>query len=338
MLQPFHRLFKGLALFESLMKRFPVESSLTLGDDAPVAMREASAEVHLTVASVARQIGVAPATLRTWDRRYGLGPSEHSEGEHRRYSQADLARLIHMRKLIVAGVAPIEAAQQALTLKGHNVKGVVKSVDVSLEHKDEAELVDQLLRAAHSLDRDLLESGLRSHLDKNNIQRTWEDVMCPLLRIVGEEWKKTGDGIEVEHLLSDLILRILFSRVPADQETINSRPVLIASIGEETHSLAISALAASLAERKISFQFLGARTPQSALNEVVRRTAPPAIFMWAQLKKHADPSYVRELPKLRPKPRVIVGGPGWSGVDVTGADIAVDLGSACAYIERALGI
>jgi hypothetical protein len=113
---------------------------------------------------------------------------------------------------------------------------------------------------------------------------------------------------------------------------------LIASIGEETHSLAITALAAALAERNISFQFLGARTPQSALNEVVRRSAPPAIFLWAQLKKHADPSYVTELPVLRPKPRVIVGGPGWSKVEISGADVASDLGSACAHIERALGL
>lgn len=334
MLQPFHRLFKGLALFESLVKRFQVESSLTLGNDAPVAMREASPEVHLTVASVARQIGVAPATLRTWDRRYGLGPSEHSEGEHRRYSEADLARLVYMRKLIVAGVAPIDAAAKALSYKGKSQK----TSHSFFESTDESELVEQLLRAAQSLDRDLLEAGLRGHLEKNNIEKTWQDVMCPLLVTVGDHWKRTGDGIEVEHLLSDLILRILFARVSTQQKTINSRPVLIACVGEETHSLAVTALAAALAERKISFQFLGARTPQSALNEVARRSAPPAIFMWAQLKKHADASFVTDLPNLRPKPRVIVGGPGWAGIDVKGADIAEDLASACTYIERALGI
>ncbi|WP_188037615.1 MerR family transcriptional regulator, partial [Actinotalea sp. JY-7885] len=68
----------------------------------------------LTVAAVARRLGVAPATLRTWDRRYGLGPSEHMAGAHRRYSAHDLSRLLVMRRLTLEGVAPSEAARAAL--------------------------------------------------------------------------------------------------------------------------------------------------------------------------------------------------------------------------------
>ena len=67
----------------------------------------------LTVAAVARRLGVAPATLRTWDRRYGLGPSEHSSGEHRRYSAIDISRLTLMRKLVIAGVSPAEEIGRA---------------------------------------------------------------------------------------------------------------------------------------------------------------------------------------------------------------------------------
>ncbi|WP_448061916.1 MerR family transcriptional regulator [Cellulomonas hominis] len=67
----------------------------------------------LTVAGVARRLGVAPATLRTWDRRYGLGPSEHSAGSHRRYSADDVARLLVMRGLTLDGSAPADAARIA---------------------------------------------------------------------------------------------------------------------------------------------------------------------------------------------------------------------------------
>ncbi|GAA2243468.1 hypothetical protein GCM10010401_15630 [Rarobacter faecitabidus] len=67
----------------------------------------------LTVAAVAQRLGVAPATLRTWDRRYGLGPSSHSAGAHRRYSHEDVARLVIMRRLALDGVAPQDAAKAA---------------------------------------------------------------------------------------------------------------------------------------------------------------------------------------------------------------------------------
>ena len=77
---------------------------------------ERSTAPGLTVAAVARRLGVAPATLRTWDRRYGLGPSEHRAGAHRRFSAVDLTRLEHMRRLVLAGLPPGDAAREALAL------------------------------------------------------------------------------------------------------------------------------------------------------------------------------------------------------------------------------
>ncbi|WP_461022920.1 MerR family transcriptional regulator [Thalassiella azotivora] len=73
-------------------------------------------EPTLKVAAVARRLGVAPATLRTWARRYGLGPPAHTAGAHRQYTPEDLARLLEMRRLTVQGVAPGEAARIARDL------------------------------------------------------------------------------------------------------------------------------------------------------------------------------------------------------------------------------
>ena len=69
----------------------------------------------LSVAAVARKLGIAPATLRTWDRRYGIGPSDHVPGTHRRYSADDLARLELMRNALLHGATPAAAATYALT-------------------------------------------------------------------------------------------------------------------------------------------------------------------------------------------------------------------------------
>ena len=71
------------------------------------------ADDSLTAGAVARRLGVAVTTLRTWHQRYGLGPSQHVPGQHRRYTPEDMNRLQIMRRLTGQGVAPSEAAAWA---------------------------------------------------------------------------------------------------------------------------------------------------------------------------------------------------------------------------------
>lgn len=65
----------------------------------------------LTTGEVARRLGVAPTTVRTWDRRYGLGPDAHTGGRHRRWTAGDVARLERMCVLTATGIPPAEAAR-----------------------------------------------------------------------------------------------------------------------------------------------------------------------------------------------------------------------------------
>ena len=286
----------------------------------------------LTVAAVARRIGVAPATLRTWDRRYGLGPTLHEAGSHRRYCPADLAKLTLMRRLISIGVAPSDAAEQA---KAH--KGAVKIAKLvnNFEHREE--LVDALHRAASILDKSFIETVLRKDIAEHGVIASWTEVIVPLLVIVGDEWERTGAGIEVEHMLSELLKSIMREGVPEIKKPKNSQPVLLAAVGEEVHCLALHALAAALAERGIESFFLGARTPLEAIDAMVRRSAPPAIFLWAQLKHNGDEKFFREIPAIRPTPRIILGGPGWNLKDAREVTFVQDLSLACAEIESAVG-
>ncbi len=290
-------------------------------------------EELLTVAAVARRIGVAPATLRTWDRRYGLGPSSHEAGEHRRYCPNDLAQLTLMRRLIISGVAPADAAVRA---KAHSGSVSVENVIQDFEVRED--VVDSLHRAAKSLDKNFVETLLRKDISENGVIASWTEVIVPLLFLVGDEWAATGAGIEVEHMLSEIIKRLLREGVAEIKEPVNTQPVLLASVGEELHCLALHALAAALAEKGIETFFLGARTPLEAISGMVKRAAPPAVFLWAQLEQNSDPKFFNELPVVRPAPRVIVGGPGWNRETCADVVVAQDLTHACDEIERAVGL
>ncbi|MFJ4535948.1 MerR family transcriptional regulator [Streptomyces tibetensis] len=73
----------------------------------------------LTTGEVARRLGVAPTTVRTWDRRYGLGPDAHTGGRHRRWTPTDVARLERMCALTATGIPPAEAARAVLDETTH---------------------------------------------------------------------------------------------------------------------------------------------------------------------------------------------------------------------------
>ena len=286
----------------------------------------------LSVSSVARRLGVAPATLRTWARRYGIGPSEHEAGSHRKYCPADLAKLTVMRRLISAGVSPADAAEQA---KAHEGEVVIEEFISLCRECDET--IDAIYNAADSLDSLFVETMLRNEIAENGIISAWQEVFVPVLIQVGAAWEKSGKGVEVEHMLTEILTRVMRESVSENVVPINSRPVLLASVGEELHSLALHALAAALAERGIESHFLGARTPVEALSSMVSRFAPPAIFLWAQLPVNGNPMFVTDLPAVRPAPRVIIGGPGWNPDKCQNAHFVGSLALAVDEIAMAVG-
>jgi methanogenic corrinoid protein MtbC1 len=237
-----------------------------------------------------------------------------------------------MRRLISTGVSPADAAEQA---KAH--KGSVKIANLVSKFEHRQELVDSIHRAAKILDKSFIETVLRKDIAEHGVIASWTEVVVPLLVIVGDEWERTGAGIEVEHMLSEVLKRIMREGVPEIKKPKNAQPVLLAAVGEEVHCLALHALAAALAERGIESFFLGARTPLEAIDAMVRRSAPPAIFLWAQLKHNGDEKFFREIPAIRPTPRIILGGPGWNLKNPSEVTFVQDLSLACAEIESAVG-
>jgi MerR family transcriptional regulator, light-induced transcriptional regulator len=286
----------------------------------------------LSVAAVARRIGVAPATLRTWARRYGIGPTEHEAGSHRKYCPSDLAKLTVMRRLISSGVAPADAAEQA---KAHEGEVIIEEFTSLCRECDET--IDAIFNASEALDSLFVETMLRNEISENGIISAWQEVFVPVLIQVGAAWEKSGKGIEVEHMLTEILKRVLRESTSEIVAPVNTRPVLLASVGEELHSLALHALAAALAERGIETHFLGARTPVEAISSMVSRFAPPAVFLWAQLPVNGDPKFVTGIPAVRPAPRVIIGGPGWNPDKCQDAHFVGSLTLAVDEIAMAVG-
>jgi len=285
-----------------------------------------SPEAGLTVAAVARRIGVAPDTLRTWDRRYGMGPSEHMPGKHRRYNSDDMARLEIMRRLVMDGVMPAEAARVAKSSDLSNVVSARPSLHLVTEQEVSEDVIDfdspknacrGLTRAAGMLDAVACQTLIARLLETKGVLWAWDNVLVPVLVALGEKWANTGEGIEIEHMLSEVVVGELKVVMMSVDQPVNVRPVILASAPHELHTLPLYAVGAALAEHQISSRILGARMPADALAAACRKLGPSAVVIWSQSFGTADLETWRAIEPQRPAPLKLAVGPGW-GSDLPG--------------------
>jgi DNA-binding transcriptional MerR regulator len=272
-------------------------------------------EETLPVAAVARRLGVAPATLRTWDRRYGIGPRAHTTGRHRRYTHDDIARLELMQQALLRGATPAEAAGYAMRTSAPRGPEIVVPPDgnTSLfrEFTTRSASVLGLSRAAMAMDTVATQQLIADSIDALGVVTVWDDVLRPVLTALASRWEQSGECVEVEHLVHECALTALIGATPVVSAPRNPRPVLLCCAPDEQHSLPLYVLRAALAQAGIGTQMLGAALPTPALAAAVRRTGPAAVAVWAQLPRHAQAAVFTEVPRTRQRVRLFACGPGW---------------------------
>jgi MerR family transcriptional regulator, light-induced transcriptional regulator len=309
----------------------------------------ATLEPTLPVAAVARRLGIAPATLRTWARRYGIGPSGHTTGRHRRYAPADIARLELMQRALLRGATPAEAAEFALRAASNHPdpadpEAAEETAPVPIPAAGTGvqplrlpggpPRARGLGRAALAMDAAAAQQLIADAIAEQGVIPVWDTVIRPVLTAVAARWAHSGEYVEVEHLVHECALAAVIGATPLVTAPRNPRPVLLCCVPDERHSLPLYVLRAALAGRGIGTQLLGAALPMDALASAVRRSGPVAVALWAQLPRYAAASAFDHVPKTRQPVRLFACGPGWQSTDLPARiERLDDLGGAVTRIE-----
>ncbi|MFD6419440.1 MerR family transcriptional regulator [Streptomyces sp. NPDC060194] len=308
--------------------------------EPPSPAADSAADAGLTTGAVARRLGVAPTTLRSWDRRYGIGPAAHRGGRHRRWAAADVAVLERMCRLTSAGVPPAEAARTAreehADLTAAQQPPAAPAVPVAPRRQPGARSAlplgqvrtecRGLARAAVRLDAQTLDDLLAAVITSDGLLVAWEEVIMPALHAVGRKYESSGERyVEVEHLLSWHVSSALRQHRPRPAPAADTQAALLACVPGESHTLPLEALAACLAEEGVAVRMFGAALPVEALEEAVRRTGPAAVMLWAQSRTTASRALAQHVGAIewgvrgaRTRPTVLLGGPGWAGPHLAG--------------------
>ncbi|SDP30989.1 MerR family transcriptional regulator [Lentzea jiangxiensis] len=256
--------------------------------------------------AVAAMIGVSPSTLKTWDQRYGLGPSARTDGGHRRYDENDVTVLRRMIALTGQGLAPAAAAELARKAPAPRTPATLSEDVASTARKG-------FLNAARRLDEPLMSDLAAKLVTEHGVVPSWDSVFVPCLTELGTVVTDSGRGVEIEHLASSSILST-FRAVPRPGKP-GVLAALLSCAPEEQHVLALEALGAALSEAGFWWRNLGGRVPPEALCDAVERLRPAVVVIWAHSAELAALVPLWEL-HTGSEALLAVAGPGWAGVAV----------------------
>lgn len=268
-----------------------------------------------TAGQVAKELSIADATLRSWHRRYGVGPQPARPGQYRRYTAEDIARLRRMRDLIAAGVLPSDAAR--------TVEPFPAMADAP------EQVLDAVLTAARQLDSSRCLALLCDAFTRLGVAAGWDRICRPALLAVDAD---QGDGcVDSEHALSWAVTAALHR---VDRPSSSTPAVLLACVDTEQHTLPLEALAAALAEQGTPVRMLGAAVPTATLVHAVETTRPAVVVLWAQREEAAHADTVVALRGFPLFP--VVAGPGWPRRPVAGAELVTSLAAAVSLVAGRL--
>ena len=156
---------------------------------------------------MAGRLDLAPSTLRTWDRRYGIGPSQRTEGGHRRYDEVDIQRVRLMAQLTGRGVPASTAARVATSIDAPASRprsapdpGERHWASTPPESTIEAVSPRQQPRA------DGLSRLYQRVTRESDLISAWTSVLAPAPRRISERWSGGSIGVDSEHLASELLV------------------------------------------------------------------------------------------------------------------------------------
>ena len=251
-----------------------------------------------TMSSVSDELGVSPSTLRTWERRYGLGPAQREAGARRRYQPEDVERLRTMINHVRAGMPAAEAAKRALTER------------LRPSHSAGPDNAAQLRTVVLSDDYDRLGEVLEAAVASHGLVHTWSRFVEPTLKSL-----RSDPGGEPVGSAPALMLVNAFQRVC--RSVYQSRPARslvggdrVALISDSLHETAAQVIGIALAwygcdVRLLSSENYGGVRAADRFREYVRAGVPALTVVLGHGPACADT--IHELNARYGGPTIVVG-------------------------------
>ena len=237
--------------------------------------------IGASIRVVARRTGISAATLRVWERRYGFPVPERRAGGSRVYTEADVTRLELIARALAAGFRPGEVVPIPVSELERLVEAAVPPSTPTEEPQGAepaASSVAEVVRALLADDTKQVRALLRSAAVSLGPKQFVVALAHPLMVRIGELWEAGELEVRHEHIASACVSAQLRLLLGALEDGAGGSPsVLLATLPDERHALALEMVAVYLAASHAEPRMLGADTPAEQIVRAARALEVDAV-------------------------------------------------------------
>lgn len=285
-----------------------------------------------TIKGAAQQVGITPATLRAWERRYGVVTPARTDGGYRVYSEDDVRVLAAMARLVDEGRPPSLAAQEALRQRGRTTPpagpGIVDGAAVPVQQPD------GLVDAAAALDERRLSVVLDQMFARGSFEAVVDHSLIPALDALGEAWASGQVSVAGEHMVANAVMRRLAAGYEAASSLTGGSRVLLGMAPGSRHELGLFAFAVAARRQGLVTDYLGADLPMTDWLAAV--DAPDVAAAVLAIPTSADvaaaAAVIGALREHRPDLLIAVGGGHQDEAPVGAVRLGHQIGSAASAL------
>ncbi|MFZ1862576.1 MAG: MerR family transcriptional regulator [Polyangiales bacterium] len=226
---------------------------------------------------VARLTGLTADTIRVWERRYAAVEPDRTEGNKRRYSGAQVKRLVLLRRATELG----HSIGQVARLRDDELRRLIGETgsDIGSKVSLYAAVVEDYLEAVFEYDVQRAESILTRTAAILPAMTLTLEVIVPLMRRVGDAWSSDQFRISHEHIISGQ-LRSLLGALMRHTDPVSGAPrVIVATPPNHLHEFGAIIGAFMAASRGFEPIYLGTHMPFDDIAEAADQSGAELIIL-----------------------------------------------------------
>lgn len=237
--------------------------------------------------AVTNEVGLSPATLRAWERRYGLLKPERTPGGHRLYSRQDIEMLKWLVERQNEGLS-ISRAVELWNRREAESQSISIVTPTPLAFPEAGETMLGELRKSWQAACLAFDDLVANRILDQAFSLAAPELICTEvlqkgIAQIGDGWYRGQVSVQQEHFATAIATRRLNALLAAFTPPTRPEHILAACPPGEEHDFVLLLVSYLLRRGGWEVVYLGANVPLNELDDTIRDVSPWLVISTAQM-------------------------------------------------------